>query len=459
MGGPVTYKLALAEQVWTELTRLLALEEETAGVLTVRVASGSEVTTFLGRALNLVPEDSYLLRERYRLSIASTGYVPALGRAEQDGAVAIFLHTHPGGDPAHSPLDDQVDEQLRDLSMRRTRQPFFVSLVLGGTPDNPSFAARVYTADEPTWTPLDALRVVGDRLRVVSATRKDGQSDAQFDRQVRAFGRLGQELLSRLHVGVVGAGGTGSAVCEQLIRLGIGRITLIDDDVIEESNLTRIHEARRSDLGSPKVQLFANAANEIAGALIDPIQSRLRSESVARALTSCDIVFGCTDDVVGRGILSRLAYWYLIPIIDMGFVIDAREGKIHGLYGRVTSVLPGTPCLLCRGRITAQELYYESLSANERVERAREGYAPGLGEPAPSVVTYTTLVGSLAVAELLNRLFGLDSGTPPSELLVRVHDRAISRTAGEGQPGHYCTDVSVWGLGDQQPMLGQLWGE
>ncbi|MGI9112851.1 MAG: hypothetical protein ACR2GT_11780 [Gaiellaceae bacterium] len=126
--------------------------------------------------------------------------------------------------------------------------------------------------------------------------------------------------------------------------------------------------------------------------------------------------------------------------------------------GRVTTVSPGTACLFCRSRIDTQQLAAEALPDEERAQLAAEGYVPGLGQPDPSVGTYTTLTATLAVAELLDRLFGFSGDVPPSELLARVHDRAFSTTAVTPRPEHYCGDRSYWGRGDTKPFLEQLWG-
>ncbi len=458
MGDTVRYQLAFTEEAWGQLTALLDEACESAGVLTARLGVSDQTITFLGRTIYQVPDDCCTIREPDRLSIRSPGYIPALGRAADDGAVAIFFHTHPQSHPAFSRWDDEVDRQISELFIRRTRQDYFVSLVIAGSRERPLFAARVYRSGSTVSVPLTRLRVIGSRIRFFDSSTTQSEVSNQFDRQVRAFGRDGQRLLAQLHVGVVGAGGTGSAVCEQLIRLGVGHITVIDDDTIEETNLTRIHEAQRDDVRRPKVDVVAAAGSAIgSGSYVTPIRGKLRSQVSVPALTSCDVIFGCTDDETGRGILSRLAYWYLIPVFDMGFIIDSLHGRLRGLYGRITTLVPGAACLLCRGRITPQRMYYESLSPTERQERAREGYAPELGEPAPSVVTYTTLVATTAIAELLDRLFGLGSDPPPSELLLRVAERSISRTSSKGRPEHYCMDSAHWGLGDQDPMLGQTW--
>jgi hypothetical protein len=129
------------------------------------------------------------------------------------------------------------------------------------------------------------------------------------------------------------------------------------------------------------------------------------------------------------------------------------------LFGRVTTVAPTTACLFCRGRVDQAQLAAEALSSEERERLAAEGYVPGLGDPDPSIGAYTTLVGTTAVAELLDRLFGLSGDSPPSEILLRVHDRTISTTTATPIEGHYCADRSTWGRGDVNPFLEQMWAE
>lgn len=457
----MTSTIALTESTWAEIVTVLHERLETAGVVSAGTAEDADnkELTLLGRELRWVPPDGYLIREPDSLSIASTGYVPWLKSVAAENAAAMFLHSHPGGRPSPSRFDRQVDLDLRELFMLRTGRDLYVSLIVGGTPDRQALSGLIYRRGDDEPTELDRVRIVGDRVRIVElhSAHDDIASDMAFDRQVRAFGGEGQRLLSSLRVGVVGAGGTGSSVCEQLIRLGVREIVVADDDAVDETNITRIYGAGRRDVGRPKVDIVVdNAARIGLGTVVQPIEGRVTSEGVARELRHCDVVFGCTDDHAGRAVLARLAYWYLIPVIDMGFVIASRSGIITGLYGRITTMVPGTPCLICRGRIDPEFVRAEMLRPEERARLADEGYAPGLGEPDPSVVTYTTMTASIAVSELLERLIGYGSD-PPSELLVRVHDRKISQLSAEGRPGHYCGDARSWGRGDTDPFLGQVW--
>jgi proteasome lid subunit RPN8/RPN11 len=448
----MSVRIAFTEELWREVEHAVALDVESAAVLLAGSADSEHGHTLLARRLIWVPEDAYEVRERRRLAIRSGGYVPALGQAAAEGAHAIFLHTHPGAPAVPSEPDERVDAELRGPFELRTCRAY-ASVIVGGTPDEPRFSGH------EQGEPFEALRVVGGRLRLLSpegsTTTAAGQA---FDRHARAFGPDGQRLLAALRVGVVGAGGTGSAVCEQLARLGVGEILLIDDDNVTDTNLTRIHESARADVGRPKVEVAADAVKRIGlGTTVHVAVGRITELELAMRLRHCDVVFGCTDDNRGRAILSRVAYWYLLTVIDCAFVVDTAGEHIRGLFGRVSSVYPGAACMLCRENIDQALIAAESLEPAERARLAGEGYVPGLGAPDPSVGTYTTLIASFAVNELLARLFGYGGEHPPSEMLLRLHDRYISNRSPAPRAGHYCADRQIWGRGDEQPFLDQLW--
>ncbi len=303
---------------------------------------------------------------------------------------------------------------------------------------------------------VDVVRVVGERIELHLNSPR-GPVGTSFDRQVRAFGAAGQEILAGLHVGVVGAGGTGSAVCEQLIRLGVGHITVIDHDVITETNVTRVWGSTSEDVGLAKVHVVERSAEAIRlGTTVTPIIGTVADEAPARSLRHCDVVFGCTDDNLGRTVLARLSYMYLVPVFDMGVKIDARGDAVTGIDGRLTYMAPGLPCIVCRGWIDFAQLDAEGLPEAERVALAAEGYVAGHGEPDPSVIAYTTAVAAHAVADLLARLFGHGDIPPPNQL-IQFHNHATRTPGGEGTPGHFCGDPSMIGAGDLPRFLDRGW--
>lgn len=303
---------------------------------------------------------------------------------------------------------------------------------------------------------VDVVRVVGERIEL-QMNNSLGLVGTSFDRQVRAFGSAGQEILAGLHVGVVGAGGTGSAVCEQLIRLGVGHITVIDHDIITETNVTRVWGSRSGDVGLAKVHVVERSAAAIGlRTRVTPIIGTVADQEPARALRHCDVVFGCTDDNLGRTVLARLSYMYLVPVFDIGVKIDAGGDTVIGIDGRLTYMVPGLPCIVCRGWIDFAQLDAEGLPEPERAALAAEGYVAGLGEPDPSVITYTTAVAAHAVADLLARLFGHGDVPPPNQL-IQFHNHASRTPGGGGTPGHFCGDPLVVGIGDLPRFLDRGW--
>jgi hypothetical protein len=130
---------------------------------------------------------------------------------------------------------------------------------------------------------------------------------------------------------------------------------------------------------------------------------------------------------------------------------------ITAIEARLTVMAPGTPCLFCRGRIDANRLREEMQSDEEVTRLAGEGYAVGLGEADPAVITYTTLIASFAVDEMLQRLFGFGDQNPSSEILLRIPPREIRSLGGVAKAGHYCVDPHLVGRGDREPRLGQAW--
>ncbi|HYN82785.1 MAG TPA: ThiF family adenylyltransferase [Gemmatimonadaceae bacterium] len=281
-----------------------------------------------------------------------------------------------------------------------------------------------------------------------------------FNRNVAAFGGEVQRVVQDLRIAVVGCGGTGSAVAEQLVRLGSRHVLLIDPDNIEASNITRVYGSRESDVGRPKVDALADHLRQIAPDVeISTLDTAITSEWTAKQLAGSDVVFGCTDDNAGRLVLSRLATFMLIPVIDVGVILSSGvEGRLQGIDGRVTLLYPGSACLVCRGRIDIARAASEMLTPGERRRRVDEGYAPALAGIEPAVVSYTTLVAAYAVGELLERLIAYGPEPPPSELIIRIHDREVSVNRQLPRSRHYCDPLSgKIGLGVTEPFLEQVW--
>ncbi len=452
----MTTTIAFSQAVWDVLSAELSKEHESAWVLLARqIGDAPNDLTLLVREVIPVPASAYEAREWDRLSITPEGWLPAFIRADSEDCVPIFMHTHPNGYPEHSEFDYKVDDELARVAAVRLGQGTYGSFILSGSPDEPDFAGRVKAVDTE-WTEINRVRIVGEQLSIL--THDNNSPLPLFDRHVRAFGEDGQKLLKHLRVGIVGAGGTGSAVLEQLARLGVGDIVIIDPQELADTNVTRVYGSSLDDQGRPKVAVAADNVGRVGlGTVLHPVQGTVRSRRDIEALVHCDIIFGCTDDNASRVVLSRMPQSLLQLFIDCGVIIDSRNKVLFDIFARVTIVTPVSACLMCTEDVDPQRAAMEALPEKERVERQREGYAPDLDTPDPSVITFTTLAASLAVNELLSRVFGYVEENSANRLVARIASREFSRSRHSVRGSHRCGDAQFLASGMQKPFLGYGW--
>jgi molybdopterin/thiamine biosynthesis adenylyltransferase len=455
--------LVLPLRLRDDLASAAEASVETGFVLLVSVVEHAGAVRLLGRELHPVLGSGYLSRDTDGMTVTPEGYLYALARAEDLGAAAMWVHTHPGpgSSPQPSAKDTEVGRQLAETFRARAGQPWYGAVVFSVNDRRRLMFYGHVQRDSCHPVPVQRLWAVGDRLALTTSfSTSKPELHEMWDRNVRAFGTDLQRALGELRVTVVGCGGTGSAVVEQIARLGVRHLHLIDPDTLSESNLTRVYGSTPGDVGQPKADVLAGHVRRIApGASVATSVGMLTMQGVARQAVAADVIFGCTDDNAGRLVLSRLAAYYLIPVIDCGVLISSRaDGQVRGIDGRVTVMSPGQGCLMCRDRIDLRRAASELMTPAERARLAAEGYAPGLGGVEPAVVTYTTLVAALAVSELLERLIGYGAEPVPGEVLARCHDRELSGNVAAPRPGHYCDPAAgQLGRGDIDPFLGQTW--
>lgn len=129
---------------------------------------------------------------------------------------------------------------------------------------------------------------------------------------------IGTEALARLRAArvlIAGVGGVGSYCAEALVRSGVGHLILIDDDVIDASNLNRQLHALRSTLGRAKVEAMGERLMDINPAL----DLTLCKERIGRVFAwpeALDYIVDCIDDVPAKVALIRFAKAQGIPVIS-----------------------------------------------------------------------------------------------------------------------------------------------
>ena len=280
-----------------------------------------------------------------------------------------------------------------------------------------------------------------------------------YDRQVLAFGKAGQCLISRAKVGIVGVGGTGSPTAEQLARLGVNDIVLVDPDVFSPSNLTRMYGTfvckekrwkwpwRSMSRPEPKVDLVARHLKRIQpGVRVKTIALSVVLRDAARQLLDRDVIFLCTDDHWGRSIVNQLAHQYLIPTINIGMSIRSRDGVISGASGAVDIIRPGTACLWCSQSLNPGRIAAEGMPSKERDVLQHEGYVEDVDTPAPSVISVTTALSGMAVTIFLQLLTGfMGKAGAVSRLRYDILEGTVRRGTSAVKPECICQKVKGFG--------------
>ena len=263
-----------------------------------------------------------------------------------------------------------------------------------------SVAADVWLSDG-TRRSLGTYRIIGQTIeRLYSGPQSVSDASTAHDRQVRMFGAAGQAVLSMSKVAVVGLGGVGSLVAEYLARLGIGHLVLVDPDLIEDTNLSRVVGATSADVKAKlsKAQIAVRHAREMAkNTVIDAISEDITKESVAETLRDCDFIFLAADSMRARLLVNALVHQYLIPAVQIGAKVRPNtSGSLEDAMSAVRHIRPRHGCLWCNGLIDPVQLAIEAKTDEERKDQAY-----GVNAPNPSVITLNAVAAAHAVNDFL----------------------------------------------------------
>ncbi len=366
---------------------------------------GERRVKLLGREMISVP---YSRCARTRNSITWPGeYVEAaIDRAASRGDAVIAAHSHPGGLYAFSSADDESDRALMSALRHGTDRMAGSAIMI------PSGAvrARVYESDHAA-TPVDLVMTAGPDLL---SWWNDGATTAGPTPLPMAFTGEMRAWLGRMSVCVIGVSGTGSIVAEQLARLGVGEIILIDFDKLEERNLNRILNASLADIGAHKVEMFAAAIRRYRPDCDTvPLPTSIATRKAILAACEADLLFSCVDTAEGRHIADRLSAYFAMPLLDVGVSIPTQAATAGGrriaeVYGRVDYVYPGGSSLMDRGVYNSALLeteYLAMVAPHALARKAADGYLRGLPDEAPGVIALNMRAASACVIEFIARMF------------------------------------------------------
>jgi molybdopterin-synthase adenylyltransferase len=392
-------RIVLTTELLVQLrTELLRHSDETCAVLFGRVV------THAGRTVRLVIRDvlwpesnDYLTRTPIAAELRPEFVAAVAQRARRSGESLVFVHSHPFDLNEFSEVDNLGERTLAEFLAERTPGQLHAAMLV--TP-KATIARRLGT------TQTLEVAGIGESVHWGDIAAADAR-ESIFDRQQRVFGALGQQRLHRLRVGIVGVGGTGSIVLEQLAHLGVDDFLLIDPDVVETTNLNRLVGAGPADVGRLKVDVAeANARRINPRARVAAVAGSVLLACTAELLADVDFVFGCTDSHGSRAVLNQLAYQYLVPLIDMGVIIVTAAGRVTHVAGRTQMLSPGLGCLVCANLLNPEAVRVDLMTD---FERAADPYVTGAHEPAPAVISLNATMASMAVTMFLSAMVGVPS--------------------------------------------------
>ena len=172
-------------------------------------------------------------------------------------------------------------------------------------------------------------------------------TDAQLDRYarhivLRDIGGAGQAKLLSSHVLLIGAGGIGCPAMQYLAAAGVGRISVVDDDVVSLSNLQRQVLYSEEQIGEPKVDAAKAAVAKFnPDVVFHAIKQRIDRDTSPEILNGVDVVIDGSDNFATRLIVNDLCLATRVPLVS------AAIGQFHGQIGTFTGYQPGRPCYRC----------------------------------------------------------------------------------------------------------------
>ncbi len=217
--------------------------------------------------------------------------------------------------------------------------------------------------------------------------------DDRYSRQ-SFLGEHAETWIGTCVVGIIGLGGGGSHIVQQLAHIGFLRYILYDADIVKDHNLNRLIGATLADVveNLPKIEVARRVILGLqSDASVEAYQKRWQEHP--EPLRRCDLIFGCVDGLGERRELEACARRYLIPYIDIGVDVHQVGAEPPQMAGQVILSMPGEPCLMCMGFLSETDL-------------AREAARYGDAGPRPQVVWANGVLASTAVGIAVDLLTG-----------------------------------------------------
>lgn len=247
-----------------------------------------------------------------------------------------------------------------------------------------------------------------------------------------ALGIEGQQRILNAHALIIGAGGLGSPAALYLASAGVGKITLVDDDTVDFTNLQRQILHTQARVGMAKAESGKQALSAINPDIeIIPLQQRLSGAALDTLVASADIVLDCTDNFATRHAINRACVHHRKPLVSGAAIRFDGQISVYDLHR------DDSPCYHC--------LFPEG----DDVEEVR---CAVMGVFAP----LTGIIGTMQAAEALKLLAGIGESLTGRLLLLDTLDMewrsvrfkkdagcAVCGPNGSGRSGEYLRQLAA----------------
>ena len=351
------------------------------------------------------------------LNVKDSFFIDALKELQSryDVDTIIDVHTHPFA-------KDSVSFSHVDDSDEITFKKF-----LDENFDNINYASIVFSQHEYSarkWNTLKSKKVIYETAfiktqlieeNIKSSDEEPSNSDSNLDTEMfnRGILALGidnlRKITSNQKITIVGAGGTGSIIAESLIHMGFNYINLIDNDILEISNMNRIVGAYYQDAidGKYKVDVISSHLLKInPHATVNTYNNDIYDEAMEFVLAQSDWIIMATDNHSSRFHTQKIAFKYFVPFLSVGVNITVKNNQIIDESGEVIVIRMGDRvCLKCLERINDIKVAFERESEGAMISKQllKKGYVQGQDVKEPAVKTLNSILGQMTVDILVNQ--------------------------------------------------------
>lgn len=340
-----------------------------------------------------IPDDQYLEDYRCGARIGEAAIQAAMQRVLESGSSQIWIHTHGRRrSTAPSTTDCREGPNLVRCLSNVNRNLHHGWAVISDS----EISGQICNPDGGLVN-LHDLTVVGWPMTI---SRHHGSRNSRSHRLMEVhqsrqsfLGPDAPRVIEYAKLGIIGLGGGGSHINQQLAHIGFKHVVLADADRMERTNLNRLVGATLDDVrkSNLKTRIAERVFRSIRpDAVLDSTPGRW--EDKLAALGDCDLIFGCLDGFASRRDLERFCRSRMIPLLDIGMKVQQSPGKAPQIFGQVVVSMPGSHCLRCMNVVTEENL-------------AQEAGDYGAGQQ-PQVVWSNGILASAAVGFAMQLLTG-----------------------------------------------------